>query len=110
MLNLPLMKWVIWNRWNRLCYFLHCESLFHCQKGRNIVYADYFILGQIILAAVLPYDVLVYECGSEKLKIIRPIYEVETGEFKGLQETFGLISIREHAEETFLITVFMGKI
>ena len=48
------------------------------------MYADYFIFGQIVLAAVLQYGVLVYECGSEKLKIIRPIYEVETGEFKGL--------------------------
>lgn len=46
------------------------------QKGDN-----YFILGQVIPAANVPDGVDNYRCSAGKLKIIRLLYDPETGQF-----------------------------
>ena len=71
------------------------------QKGQNNLYADYFILGRIILAENVLEDVDSFECLPDKLKIIRPLYDPETGNFKGLKNTTGLINVRGDQEEVF---------
>ena len=58
----------------------------------------------------MPSDVLTYEYGSDKLKIIRPIYDFETDEFKRLEEMFGLCSVSEDTlKRPFLIMILMRK-
>ena len=71
------------------------------QKGENIFYADYFILGQIIFTANVPADVDSYECLPHEVIIVRPLYDAETGDFKGIKNTIGLINIRGDQEEVF---------
>ena len=60
------------------------------QKGENILYADYFILVQIIPVANAPADVDGYECLLNKVRIIRPLYDAGTGGFKELNKAIGL--------------------
>lgn len=53
------------------------------QKGENILYADYFILVQIIPVANAPAEVDGYECVLDKVRIIR---------LKELNKAIGLIN------------------
>lgn len=43
------------------------------QKGENIIYADHFILGQIIPAANVPEDIEVYECAENELSVAKQL-------------------------------------
>lgn len=40
------------------------------QKGKNIIYDDHFILGQIIAAASCPDGTKNYECAENEVKIV----------------------------------------
>ena len=71
------------------CLFCVNQAYLTVQKSENILYADHFILEQVIAAPNVPTDVDSYECGSNEVKIVRPLYHVATGEFKGLAETIG---------------------
>lgn len=51
------------------------------QKGDKMLYANYFILGQVIPAANVPDEVDNYRCSAGKLKIIELLYDPETGQF-----------------------------
>lgn len=61
-----------------------------------------FILEQVIAAAHVATDVDSYECGTNKVKIVRPLYHVATGKFKGLVQAIDVIRVRQDPEEIFL--------
>ena len=61
------------------------------QKGENILYADHFNLGQIILAANVATHVENCKCQNNEVKLMRPLYDTS---FKGLDEMIGLLSVR----------------
>lgn len=46
-----------------------------------MLYDNYFILGQVIPAANVPDEVDNYRCSAGKLKIIKLLYDPETGQF-----------------------------
>ena len=69
------------------------------QKGENIVYADHFILGQVIPAANIPSDVSTDKSRPDKVKMVFALYDVATGDFKGLEETMGPIWSRGDPKE-----------
>lgn len=47
-------------------------------------YADYLLIGQIIEASNPPENIDTYVCKEREVKLVRPRYEVSTGEFLGL--------------------------
>lgn len=63
------------------------------QKGENIVYADHFILGQNVPDAESPGEIESYECAEIKVKLIRPLYNFKSGEFRGIKETLAYINV-----------------
>lgn len=69
--------------WRRLTFpstqYFILIRLSHRTKGRQN--ANYFILGQVIPAANVPDGVDNYRCSAGKLKIIRLLYDPETGQF-----------------------------
>ena len=79
------------------------------QKGENIIYADHFILGQIIPAANVPEDIEVYECAENELKIIRPLCSKTTGEFKELKKHSLLSIFAEMKTRCFFIMVSIKR-
>ena len=54
------------------------------KAGDYAVYLDYNILEQLICANNLPEDFDNYECKPDEVKLYMPLYNVDTGEFKGL--------------------------
>ena len=52
-------------------------------------YVDYFLIGQIIEASIPPENIDTYVCKEQEVKLVRPKYDVSSGEFLGLHETVG---------------------
>ena len=52
--------------------------------GDYAIYLDYVILGQLIYAKNLPDDFDNYRCQPDEVKLCVHLYNVETGQFKGL--------------------------
>ena len=61
------------------------------QKGEDVLYADHFNLGQIILAADVATHVENCKCQNNEVKMMRPLYDTS---FKGLDETINLLCVR----------------
>lgn len=58
-------------------------------------------MGKVIEATNSPPDIETYECGDEKVKVYRSIYDVKKWNFKGIVGTLGLIVIFEDGKETY---------
>ena len=78
------------------------QSYLTVQKNKTIYYCDYYIIGQIVGASNPPQNIDSYELQDREVKMVRPKYNSETGEFLGLYETVGLLVVRGDAEEIFL--------
>ena len=86
------------------------QSYLTIKKNKQIYYCDYFIIEQIVESLNLPQDVSSYTLKGNKVKIVRPYYDPETEEFKGLSETIWLFSCKRFAwESLFLTTGSMRK-
>ena len=70
------------------------------QKGESILYADHFISDQIISVNVLN-NVENCKCWSDDVKIISPLCDVSTGDFKEFDEIIGFLSVRGDFDITF---------
>ena len=66
------------------------------------MYNHNFIIGQIIPAANQPEDISTYECAPNEVKLYTCIYDINTGEFKGVRESLAYIILRGDDEEVFL--------
>ena len=62
---------------------------------------DHARLEQVIPAANVAFDIETYDCGSNKVRIIYPHYNVTTGDFKWYEEIIGLICAKGDPEEVF---------
>lgn len=71
------------------------------QKVENIIYANHIILGQIITAANSPDDIEPYEHVENEVKLVRPLYNEQTGEFLGLRKSLAFINVLGEKEESF---------
>ena len=71
------------------------------KNQKKIYYCDFFVLGQIVEAANPPEDISTYVLKANEVKIIRPKYNGETGEFLGLYETVGFMVVRGSPDEVF---------
>ena len=72
------------------------------KSGELVMYNHNFILGQLILAANQPEDISAYECMPNEVKLSTCIYDMTSGEFKGVRESLAYIVLRGDSEEVFL--------
>lgn len=78
------------------------------QKGENI-YADHFILRQIIPAANVPENIEAHEYAENEMKVTRRLCSKTTGEFKVLRKTLAFINICADEKEVFLIMLSIKR-
>ena len=71
------------------------------KENKTIYYCDFFVLGQIVEAANPPEDISTYVLKENKVKMIRPKSNAETGEFLGLYETVRFMVVRGSPDEVF---------
>ena len=72
------------------------------KNGEIAMYLDNFIIGQLIIAANQPKDIESYVCAQNEVKLLSPVYEIETGQFKGIRKQMAFIVLRGDSDETFL--------
>ena len=86
------------------------NCLFYCNQGflstvksgEIAMYLHNFIIGQLIIAANQPKDITTYICSKNEVKLLSCVYEIESGQFKGIREQLAFIVLRGDADETFL--------
>ena len=72
------------------------------KSGEIAMYLHNFVIGQLIIAANQPKDINTYVCSKNEVKLLSCVYEIETGQFKGIREQVAFIVLRGDADETFL--------
>ena len=55
------------------------------KNGDIAMYVQNFIIGQLIFAANQPKDISQHECLPNEVKLLSCVYDLETGEFKGVR-------------------------
>ena len=72
------------------------------KSGEIAMYLHNFIIGQLIIAANQPKDVASYSCLKNEVKLLSCVYDLESGDFKGIREQIAFIVLRGDNNETFL--------
>ena len=72
------------------------------KNGEIAMYLDNFIIGQLIIAANQPKDIESYVCSQNEVKLLSCVYELESGQFKGIRKQMAFIVLRGDSDETFL--------
>ena len=72
------------------------------KSGEIAMYLENFVIGQLIIAANQPKDIANYTCLKNEVKLLSCVYDIETGQFKGIREQVAFIVLRGDVEETFL--------
>ena len=72
------------------------------KSGEIAMYLHNFVIGQLIIAANQPKDIDTYVCLKNEVKLLSCVYEIESGQFKGIREQLAFIVLRGDPDETFL--------
>ena len=72
------------------------------KSSEKAMYLHNFIIGQLIIAANQPKDIANYVCSKNEVKLLSCVYDVESGDFKGIREQIAFIVLRGDPDETFL--------
>ena len=72
------------------------------KSGEIAMYLNNFVIGQLIIAANQPKDIDTYVCSENEVKLLSCVYEIESGQFKGVREQVAFIVLRGDPDETFL--------
>ena len=72
------------------------------KSGEIAMYLNNFVIGQLIIAANQPKDINTYVCSKNEVKLLSCVYEIESGQFKGIREQVAFIVLRGDPDETFL--------
>ena len=84
------------------CLFYINQSFLSTVKNGDIaMYNQNVIIGQLIFAANQPKEISTYVCLPNEVKLLSCVYDLETGEFKGLREQLAHIVLRGDEEEIF---------
>ena len=65
------------------------------------MYNQNFILGQLTVAANQPKDITTYNCNEKEVKLHCCIYDLTTGEFRGVREQLAYIVLRGDKNDFF---------
>ena len=63
-------------------------------KGKRAIYLDYVIMGQLIPAMYNSKNIEVYKFKPNEVKLITPLYYVDSGKFLGLEKRLAFIMVR----------------
>ena len=72
------------------------------KSGEIAMYLHNFVIGQLIIAANQPKDIANYVCSKNEVKLLSCVYDIESGQFKGIREQMAFIVLRGDVDETFL--------
>ena len=72
------------------------------KSGEIAMYLHNFVIGQLIIAANQPKDIDTYVCSKNEVKLLSCVYEIESGQFKGIRDQLAFIVLRGDTDETFL--------
>ena len=72
------------------------------KSGEIAMYLHNFIIGELIIAANQPEDISTYICSKNEVKLLSCVYDLESGDFKGVPEQIAFIVLRGDVDETFL--------
>ena len=85
-------------------YYVNQSFLSTVKNSDIAMYNQNFILGQLIPAANQPKDIATYNCNENEAKLLCCIYDLDTGEFKGIREQLAYIVLRGDKNEIFFHT------
>ena len=71
------------------------------KNGDLAMYIQNFILGQLIVAANQPDNIDEYHCAENEVKLLSCVYDLESGDFKGVRLMLAYIILRRDDEEVF---------
>ena len=83
-------------------FYVNQGFLSTVKSGEIAMYLNNFIIGQLIIAANQPKDIDTYVCSKNEVKLLSCVYEIESGQFKGIREQVAFIVLRGDHDETFL--------
>ena len=72
------------------------------KSGELALYLHNFVIGQMIVAANQPEDISAYICAKNEVKLLTCVYDLESGDFRGIREQIAFIVLRGDADEIFL--------
>ena len=81
--------------------YINQSFLSTVKNGDIAMYNQNLIIGQLIFAATQPKEILKYECSLNEVKLLSCVYDLETGEFKGLCLQLAFIVLRGDEHEIF---------
>ena len=84
-------------------FYVNQAFLSTVKNGEIAMYNDNIILGQIIPAANQPKEISKHNCQPNEVKLLSCMYDLETGDFKGLREQLAYIVLRGDENEIFPI-------
>ena len=71
------------------------------KSGELAMYVYNFIIGQLRIAANQPKDINDYSCKENEVKLLSCVYDLESGDFKGLRLMLAYIVLRGDDDEVF---------
>ena len=83
-------------------FYVNQGFLSTVKSGEIAMYLHNFIIGQLIIAANQPEDISTYICSKNEVKLLSCVYDLESGNFKGVREQIAFIVLRGDVDETFL--------
>ena len=83
-------------------FYINQGFLSTVKSGEIAMYLHNFIIGQLIIAANQPEDITTYICSKNEVKFLSCVYDLESGDFKGICEQIAFIVLRGDVDETFL--------
>ena len=72
------------------------------KSGEIAMYLHNFIIGQLIIATNQPKYISTHKCLKNEVKVLSCVYDLESGNFKGLREQIAFIVLRGDSDELFL--------
>ena len=82
-------------------YYVNQAFLSTVKNGNIAMYVQNFIIGQLIFAANQPKDISEYGCLPNEVKLLSCVYDLESGEFKGVCQQLAYIILRGDDQEIF---------
>ena len=83
-------------------FYINQGFLSTVKSGEIAMYLHNFVIGQLIVAANQPKDIANYTCLKNEVKLLSCVYDIESGDFKGIREQLAFIVLRGDSDETFL--------
>ena len=82
--------------------YVNQASILPLKHNEEAIHVVNVALVQLLLLANSPPDIENYVCKENEVKLLRPLYNIETACFLGLEKRLAAISIRGDHDELFL--------